>query len=127
MQWKIDGSAPIYSQLVEQMKLGIVSGEWIPGQRVPAVRELAVDAGVNPNTMQRALQELEREGLMFSQRTSGRFVTEDTEMIEDAKRTLAKRHIMAFIQQMQALGYTRQEIVALLEESERGEEHDANS
>lgn len=127
MQWKIDGSAPIYSQLVEQMKLGIVSGEWIPGQRIPAVRELAVAAGVNPNTMQRALQELERQGLMFSQRTSGRFVTEDTEMIEDAKRTLAKRHIMAFIQQMQALGYTRQEIVALLEEAEGGEKHDANS
>ena len=127
MQWKFDGSAPIYSQLVEQIKLGIVSGEWIPGQRVPAVRELAVDAGVNPNTMQRALQELERQGLMFSQRTSGRFVTEDTEMIEDAKRTLANRHITAFIRQMQALGYTRQEIVALLEESERGEEHDANS
>lgn len=127
MQWKIDGSAPIYSQLVEQIKLGIVSGEWIPGQRVPAVRELAVDAGVNPNTMQRALQELERQGLLFSQRTSGRFVTEDTEMIEDAKRTLANRHITAFIRQMQALGYTRQEIVALLEESERGEEHDADS
>ncbi len=127
MQWKIDGSAPIYSQLVEQIKLGIVSGEWIPGQRVPAVRELAVDAGVNPNTLQRALQALERQGLLFSPRTSGRVVTEDTEMIEDAKRTLANRHITAFIRQMQALGYTRQEIVALLEESERGEEHDANS
>ncbi len=127
MQWKFDGNAPIYTQLVDQMKLGIVSGEWIPGQRIPAVRELAVDAGVNPNTMQRALQELERQGLMFSQRTSGRFVTEDREMIEDAKRTLANRHISAFIRQMQALGYTRQEIVALLEESERGEEHDANS
>ena len=127
MRWKFDGNAPIYTQLVDQMKLGIVSGEWIPGQRIPAVRELAVDAGVNPNTMQRALQELERQGLMFSQRTSGRFVTEDTEMIEEAKRTLANRHITAFIRQMQALGYTRQEIVALLEESERGEEHDANS
>ena len=127
MQWKFYGNAPIYTQLVDQMKLGIVSGEWIPGQRIPAVRELAVDAGVNPNTMQRALQELERQGLMFSQRTSGRFVTEDREMIEDAKRTLANRHISAFIRQMQALGYTRQEIVAMLEESERGEEHDANS
>ena len=127
MQWKFDGNAPIYTQLVDQMKLGIVSGEWIPGQRIPAVRELAVDAGVNPNTMQRALQELERQGLMFSQRTSGRFVTEDREMIEDAKRTLANHHISAFIRQMQALGYTRQEIVAMLEESERGEEHDANS
>ncbi len=127
MQWKFDGNAPIYTQLVDQMKLGIVSGEWIPGQRIPAVRELAVDAGVNPNTMQRALQELERQGLMFSQRTSGRFVTEDREMIEDAKRTLANRHISAFIRQMQALGYTRQEIVAMLEEAERGEKHDANS
>ena len=127
MQWKFDGNAPIYTQLVDQMKLGIVSGEWIPGQLIPAVRELAVDAGVNPNTMQRALQELERQGLMFSQRTSGRFVTEDREMIENAKRTLANRHISAFIRQMQALGYTRQEIVAMLEESERGEEHDANS
>ena len=78
MQWNFDGNAPIYTQLVDQIKLGIVSGEWIPGQRVPAVRELAVEAGVNPNTMQRALQELERQGLMFSQRTSGRFVTEDT-------------------------------------------------
>lgn len=127
MQWKYDGNAPIYTQLVDQMKLGIVSGEWIPGQRIPAVRELAVDAGVNPNTMQRALQELERQGLMFSQRTSGRFITEDREMIEDAKRTLANRHISAFIRQMQALGYTRQEIVAMLEEAERGEKHDANS
>ena len=127
MQWKFDGNAPIYTQLVDQMKLGIVSGEWVPGQRIPAVRELAVAAGVNPNTMQRALQELERQGLMFSQRTSGRFVTEDREMIEDAKRTLANHHISAFIRQMQALGYTRQEIVAMLEESERGEEHDANS
>ena len=127
MQWKFDGNAPIYTQLVDQMKLGIVSGEGIPGQRIPAVRELAVDAGVNPNTMQRALQELERQGLMFSQRTSGRFITEDREMIEDAKRTLANRHISAFIRQMQALGYTRQEIVAMLEEAERGEKHDANS
>ena len=127
MQWKFDGNAPIYTQLVDQMKLGIVSGEWIPGQRIPAVRELAVDAGVNPNTMQRALQELERQGLMFSQRTSGRFITEDREMIEDAKRTLANRHISAFIRQMQALGYTRQEIVAMLEAAERGEKHDANS
>ena len=78
-------------------------------------------------SMQRALQELERQGMLFSLRTSGRFVTEDKEMIEDAKRTLAKRHIAAFIRQMQALGYTRQEIVALLEELEGGENCDTNS
>lgn len=127
MDWNFKSDLPIYSQLVEQIKLGIVSGIFKPGERLASVRDMAMEAGVNPNTMQRALQELERQGLMFSQRTSGRFVTEDREMIEDAKRTLANRHISAFIRQMQALGYTRQEIVAMLEESERGEEHDANS
>ena len=86
MQWNFDGNAPIYSQLVEQMKLGIVSGEWLPGQRIPAVRELAVEAGVNPNTMQRALQELERQGLLFSLRTSGRFVTEGKDLTVHAGR-----------------------------------------
>ena len=122
MQWKLDGNAPIYAQLVERMKLGIVSGEWLPGQRIPAVRELAVEAGVNPNTMQRALQEL-----LFSLRTSGRFVTEDKTMIENAKGALAREHITAFLQQMEALGYERREIISLLEHTEGGEIHDTNS
>ena len=115
MQWKFDGNAPIYTQLVDQMKLGIVSGEWIPGQRIPAVRELAVDAGVNPNTMQRALQELERQGLMFSQRTSGRFVTEDREMIGKVREQIAGERITEFLSGMSQLGFTEQDIVALLE------------
>ena len=124
---RFDMSRPIYAQIVERLKAKILAGVYPPGGHLDSVRDMAAAAGVNPNTMQRALQELERQGLMFSQRTSGRFVTEDREMIEDAKRTLANRHISAFIRQMQALGYTRQEIVAMLEESERGEEHDANS
>ena len=115
MQWKFDGNAPIYTQLVDQMKLGIVSGEWIPGQRIPAVRELAVDAGVNPTTMQRALQELERQGLMFSQRTSGRFVTEDREMIGKVREQIAGERITEFLSGMSQLGFTEQDIVALLE------------
>ena len=127
MQWELRGDRPIYQQLVEKLTEQIVSGLLAAGEKVPPVRELAAQAGVNPNTMQRALAEMEREGLMFTNRTSGRYVTEDREMIEDAKRTLANRHISAFIRQMQALGYTRQEFVAMLEESERGEEHDANS
>ena len=127
MQWELRGDRPIYQQLVEKLTEQIVSGQLAAGEKVPPVRELAAQAGVNPNTMQRALAEMEREGLMFTNRTSGRYVTEDREMIEDAKRTLANRHISAFIRQMQALGYTRQEIVAMLEESESGEEHDANS
>ena len=82
-----------------------------------------MEAGVNPNTMQRALQELERQGLLFSQRTSGRFVTEEQDMIEDAKRQLAQRQIAQFLEKMQDLGYGRREIISLLEQEKGGEDH----
>ena len=78
MLWKFDSSAPIYSQLVRHIQEAIVSGEFTPGDRLPSVRDMAMEAGVNPNTMQRALTELERDGLVYSQRTAGRFVTENT-------------------------------------------------
>ena len=87
MLWQFSGDAPIYSQLIEQIKVGIVSGVFPPGERLPSVRDLATEAGVNPNTMQRALTELERDGLVYSQRTAGRFVTEDNTMINQAKRS----------------------------------------
>ena len=90
MEWKIAADAPIYQQLSRQIRLGIVSGEYAPGERLPPVRELALAAGVNPNTMQRAMTELEREGLVFPQRTAGRFVTEDAELIAQARQTLAR-------------------------------------
>ena len=85
MKWQLRSDAPIYSQLIEHIKLGIVSGEFPPGGKLPSVRDLAGEAGVNPNTMQRAFTELEREGLVNAQRTSGRYVTEDHEMIEETK------------------------------------------
>ena len=103
-----------YSQLVWQMKFSIVSGELQPGERISSVRELAVDAGVNPNTMQRALQELEREGLVFSQRTSGRYVTEDMKMIDDAKLALADEQIKGFLDAMERLGYKKDDIIGML-------------
>lgn len=114
MQWQFRDDAPIYTQLVEQIKLRIASGVFAPGQRLPAVREFAMDAGVNPNTMQRALAELEREGLVFSQRTAGRFVTEDSEMIRQTKEELAQQQLEQFLQAMARLGYRREEIVALV-------------
>ena len=76
MEWKFRSDLPIYSQLVEQIKLAIVSGVFAPGMRLSSVRDMAAEAGVNPNTLQRALQELERQGLVYSQRTTGRFVTD---------------------------------------------------
>ncbi len=109
--------APIYNQLVSKIKLRNVAGTFQPGHRLPAVRDFAVEAGVNPNTMQRALAELEREQLVFSQRTAGRFVTEDSEMIQTIKQELAQQQLAQFFQAMAELGYARAEIVALVEQS----------
>ncbi len=126
MNWQFTGGAPIYSQLIQQIKQGIVSGAFPPGERLPSVRDLATEAGVNPNTMQRALAELERDGLVYSQRTAGRFVTEDQAQIAAAKYALAGAHIKAFLSAMLRLGYTREEILSLLRQEleQEGEKND---
>lgn len=116
MRWEFSNDAPIYTQLIQQVKVGIVAGIFPPGERLPSVRELATEAGVNPNTMQRALAELERDGLVYSQRTAGRFVTEVEIMIQAAKRGLAQRHVKSFIEAMLRLGFRQEEIVALLKQ-----------
>ena len=118
MEWKFRSDLPIYSQLVEQIKLGIVSGSLLPGERLMSVRDMATEAGVNPNTMQLALQELERDGMVYSQRTSGRFVTENLQVIERAKKKLAEEQIRGFQEAMKKLGYRREEILTLLKEKE---------
>ena len=118
MDWKFRSDLPIYSQLIEQIKLGIVSGGFSPGERLVSVRDMATEAGVNPNTMQRALQELEREGLVYSQRTSGRFVTEDTAVIEKVNECFGREQIRQFLEAMGKLGYSREEILALLQKEE---------
>ena len=118
MEWKFRSDLPIYSQLVEQIKLGIVSGKMLPGERLMSVRDMATEAGVNPNAMQRALQELERDGMVYSQRTAGRFVTENMQVIERAKKKLAEEQIRSFLGAMKKLGYQREEIFALLKEKE---------
>ena len=126
MEWRIRADLPIYAQLVFQIKLAIVSGVYLPGERLASVRELAMDAGVNPNTMQRALQELERDGMVYTQRTSGRFVTEDTKVIESAKKQLAEDQIKDFLEQMGRLGYPKEEILSLLKASIEEEKNNAD-
>ncbi|WP_312943251.1 GntR family transcriptional regulator [Oscillibacter sp.] len=121
MKWQFSSDAPIYSQLIEQIKVGIVSGAFPPGERLASVRDLAVEAGVNPNTMQRALTELERDGLVYSQRTAGRFVTEDTGMIESAKQNLADCQIQNFLTAMTRLGFKKEEILTLVRQENAGE------
>ena len=121
MQWHFSNDAPIYTQLIQQVKAGIVTGAFPPGERLPSVRDLATEAGVNPNTMQRALAELERDGLVYSQRTAGRFVTEDNTMINTAKRSRAERHVKTFLEAMLRLGFRKDEIIDLISK-ELGEE-----
>ena len=115
MNWQFSNDAPIYAQLIGQIRAGIVSGAFSPGERLPSVRDLAMEAGVNPNTMQRALADLEREGLMHSNRTSGRYVTEDRRMIAQIREQIADERISEFLAGMSQLGFTEQEILSLLE------------
>ena len=121
MKWNFNNDSPIYSQLIRQIQEGIVTADFPPGKKLPSVRDLATEAGVNPNTMQRAFAELERDGLVFTQRTSGRSVTEDQARIDQLKRCLAEQHIEIFLSAMGRLGFQWDEIMELLI-SERGEE-----
>ena len=122
MGWNFQNDLPIYTQLVDAIKFSIVSGELLPGARMSTVRDLALEAGVNPNTMQRALQQLEREGLVFSQRSSGRFVTEDVSVIDRARSALAVEYVRRYRDSMASLGFSEDEMGALLHGS--GEEED---
>ena len=115
MAWLLDSDRPIYTQIVEKIQMQIVSGYYSPGDRLPSVRDLAAEASVNPNTMQKAFAELERNGLIITQRTSGRTVTEDIQMIKGIQLELAKESIREFFEKMKELGYDKQEIIALIE------------
>ena len=117
MAWTLDSDRPIYAQIVERLKLQIVSGNYPPGARLPSVRELAAQASVNPNTMQKAFTELERTGLIVTLRTSGRIVTQDGERIAGARRELAQEQVRFFWEQMTQLGYNREQILSLLLET----------
>ena len=122
MDWSFRNDQPIYSQLIQRLTEAIVSGVYAPGEKLPSVRELAVEAGVNPNTVQRSLTELEREGLVFSQRTAGRFVTENENMIVNAKLRIADERVSEFLRSMKTLGCGRQEIISLIEGAKEDEE-----
>ena len=116
MAWNLDSDRPIYAQILEVIQLRIIAGQYRPGEKIPSVRELAAEAGVNPNTMQKALAELEKDGLVMAWRTSGRVVTEDMELIRKTRNQLARDQVREFIDKMEKLGFNKKEIVALLEE-----------
>ncbi|MDE6957886.1 MAG: GntR family transcriptional regulator [Lachnospiraceae bacterium] len=115
MAWALDNDRPIYLQLMERIQMDIISGKYPPGGKLPSVRELALDASVNPNTMQKALSELERSGIVYAQRTSGRFITGDEHMLKELKVQLASEHIKDFLSKLKQLGLKENEILELIE------------
>lgn len=114
MAWNLDSDRPIFQQIIERIQIEILSGRYAPGNKLPSVRDLAMEAAVNPNTMQRALAELERMGLVYTQRTSGRFITEDGRMIERLKEEKAREAIGTFLARMNQIGYSRQDAIDAL-------------
>lgn len=114
MPWELDSDRPLYTQLIEQIELKICAGVYPPGSRLPPVRELAREASVNPNTMQRALAGLEDDGLLHTERTSGRFVTEDEVLVTKVKNKLVHKHTRDFLAKMMRLGFDHEEIMAEL-------------
>lgn len=115
MKRDFDPAIPIYTQIVAEFKRRIFSRELLPGQKVPPVRELALELGVNPNTLQRAMSELEREGLLYTERTAGRFVTTDGELITSLRDSLIATVVQSFLAELDALGCTQQEVADLLQ------------
>lgn len=116
MEWKFNDETPIYLQIMEHIKTQIASGELKTNDKLPSVRELALEAGVNPNTMQKALSELEREGLVYSQRTAGRFVADMKNTADDLKESLAVQHMKEYLESMGKIGYPKQKAVEFLAE-----------
>lgn len=104
MNWEFNDDMPIYLQIINIIKAKIASGELKPKEKLKSVRELALEAGVNPNTMQKAMTELERQGIVYSQRTSGRFISESGEVMSNLKKELQQQYIEQFVENMKKLG-----------------------
>lgn len=121
MNWKFSGDRPVYQQIMELMRGGIVKGELPPGGKIPSVRELAAQAQVNPNTMQRAMTELEREGLLVSGGTSGRTVTENPEVLEKMREGVLQALARECAEKFMVFGITPSQAAQLLLELEKEE------
>ena len=115
MGWKLNSERQIWLQLADVLKFRIVSGQYPAGIRMPSERDLASEAGVNPNTMQRALVSLEESGLVSALRNTGRYVTQDTNLIAATRSALAEAELKLFRERMRQLGYSIQETEQFLE------------
>ena len=127
MSWEFQDHLPIYAQLMDPLKRRIITGRYLPGEKLPSVRELAAEAGINPNTVQRAFSELEREGLIYTQRATGKYVTENADEIKSARQALAKTQVAEFLSNMQSLGYSVGDVIVLLQSFNESEEESSHA
>jgi DNA-binding transcriptional regulator YhcF (GntR family) len=109
MSWKFNGSEPIYLQIADEMMMRMIDGTYQTGSKLPSVRDLALEAGVNPNTMQRAMGYLEMKNLVHSERTSGRYVTDDSSLLNDLKEQMIRRYVQACCEQLKRIGVSEEE------------------
>ncbi len=121
MAWNFSPNKPVFIQIGEKIKLSVISGKYPPGAQVPTVRQLALEAAVNPNTVQRAFSVLETEGIIISKGTAGKFVTEDISVIEECRKRMAQKIIDTFVLDMNNLGISTENAIYLLE-LEKGKE-----
>ncbi len=119
MAWKFENDRPIYTQLLEKIEQMIISGKYPAGAKLPSVRELAAEASVNPNTMQRAMAELENRGLIVTNRTAGKTVTQNQDILQKMKTEKAVKNTQIYVRQMESLGFNKEEIIALIEKGEK--------
>lgn len=116
MSWHFDETRPIFQQIVEQVTIDILSGKYQPGGKLPSVRDYALEAGVNPNTMQKALSALEESGLIVTQRNSGRTITEDTALIFKLRRNTARDAAKKYLDCITSAGLSVEDAIEMIKE-----------
>lgn len=117
MAWSFTSDRPVYLQIADRIIKSVLSGEYQPGEQIPAVRQLALEAAVNPNTVQHAFAELEHDGIIISKGTMGRYVTEDAEVVEICRKKMALQIVANFVENMNQLSIDKDETIAMIEEA----------
>lgn len=117
MAWKFTGDRAVYLQIAERIKKAVLSGVYPPGGQIPSVRQLALEAAVNPNTVQHAFTELENQGIILSRGTQGRFVTEDAETIEACRMEMAQQYVQVFLKDIGHLGISEDQAITMIKEA----------
>lgn len=116
MAWNFASDKPVYLQISERIIASVLSGKYQPGQQIPTVRQLAIEAAVNPNTVQHAFSKLENDGLIVSQGTVGRYVTEDINIIENCRKQITQQTVKDFVKSVKKLSVSKAVVLKMIEE-----------